>query len=379
MISREVKPQEPRIKGVPSKMAIFNRAESGDDWGVYIGGSSLHRYAQAGDGSGAAVWDEGDLPQPPGKIYDLAAAGNYLYALAGQDPLGLYRLGKGSGAQWEEVGFAAGDAGFSQFQAIYGEVNGEGLPVGDILFVGTSNGSPGRNGDDNFAIFYTDGVSSEGKLNLAVQGTGLLTGAAQSGNFHYVSTNGTGIYAGASPAALNQIPPGDESLRVNGLINIESAVLALCYEGDILRVNGSALSKLNSNSIRFNFRGPAALWRPGPGGAPALLLTAVRNSDPVYGYREILLSGNPPELAGGELELRHPGDDSPTTVGDDKQFKDTIEPKPLNAILQVPARIDPEMVLLVSVQGTGTMNNDTDGGLWSYRSRDGIWQWNAEN
>jgi hypothetical protein len=390
MISREVKPQEPRIKGVPTKMVIFNRAASGEDWGLYVGAASLHRYAQAADGSGGALWDEADIPQPRGKIFDLAATQNYLYALTGSDSTTLYRLGKESAA-WEEVGFAAGDQGFSQIQAIFGEVDSEGIPLSDYLFVGASTGSPQQNGIGDFGIFYTDGAA-EGKLTLLVSDTAILTGAAyDTAGYHYVSTNGDGLYyaggsssgASFSGASFQKIPPGELSLQINGLINIGSADLALCYNGDILRVSGGTLTKLNTESLQFNFRGAAAVWKDDKG-LDTLLLVAVRNSDPVYGYREIRLNpGNPAGLEPGAIELWHPGDESPTTVGDDKQFRDTIEPKPVNAIVQVPARIDPNRVLLVSIHGTGQntgfMENSTDGGLWSYRARDGIWQWNAEN
>jgi hypothetical protein len=36
------------------------------------------------------------------------------------------------------------------------------------------------------------------------------------------------------------------------------------------------------------------------------------------------------------------------------------------------------MVLFAAVQGTGSTTNDIDSGVWSYRERDGKWQWNAE-
>jgi hypothetical protein len=359
IISREVKPREPRIKGVPTKMAIFDNK-------VYVGASSLHRYTGSG-------WDKG--PQPPGKIYDLAATSSHLYALTGPDPMRLYRLGTGS-ASWAEVGFDTnGDGGFPRLQAIYGEVDNEGKPISNILFVGTSSTTPDKEGVTSFAIFYTDGATSGGNLIPVKLGTALLTGAAWDGANHYVSTNGRGVYKDASPTALSLISSGSE--RVSGLINIgSSTILALCYNGDILRVSSSPLAKLNTNNISFTLRGPAAVWKDS-GGTATLLLTAVQNSDRTYGYREIRLSTL--TGGGGTIELRSPGNGSPTTVADPHQFIDTVEPKPLNSILQVPASIDPGMVLLLSVQGTGTADNSTDGGLWSYRSRDGILQWNAED
>jgi hypothetical protein len=369
IISREVKPQEPRIKGVPTKMALFNRAlPPAEDWGLYVGGYSLHRYAQAANGSGIAVWDEGEIPQPPDRIFDLAATRNALYALTGMETLKLYRLAQGSAA-WEEVGFESGDQGFPRFQAIYGVTNEEGSPEGDRLFVGTSNNSPAESGSADYAIFYTDG----GALQPLQTGTALITGAASDGSIYYISTNGGSTYV-MDGAGITVIT----SDRIAGMIKIDSGILALCDNGDILHAAGGSLNKLNSKDTSFRFRGAAAVWKGENG--ERLLLAAVRNSDPVYGYREVLLDQGPlSNFTAGEIRLRHPGSEAPTTVGDDKQFKDTIEPKPVNAILQTPRSIDPAGTLFVSIQGTGTMQNDIDGGLWSYRARDGIWQWNAEN
>jgi hypothetical protein len=363
-ISREVEPREGRIKGVPTKMALFEY-ESGK-WGLYVAGSSLHRYAKNKDGE--AVWDDGIISLPEGKVFDLAATKNYLYVLIDPDDPKLYRLGQ-SPADWERVKFKSGEGG--SLQAIYSETNSEGIPVTGYLYAGVGQGS-------SYAVFYTDENNTDLNLTRLKEGTSLLSGAAFDGTKHYFSTNGDGIYLHNSDNTVTKISAGTET--VTGMIQIGNTdvyIVALCYDGDIYKV-GSSTTKLNSEAIGYHFRGPATVWTETDGSR--LLLAAV-SSTPTHGYREILLDSGPLATgAAGEILLRHPGDANPTTVDDDDLYDDTIGIKPINSILMVPSSINsgPNPLLFASIQGTGTSEKETDGGLWSYRIRDSKWQWNAE-
>lgn len=378
MIAREVKPREPLIKGVPTKMVIFDKDPSAaEDWSLYVGATSLRHYK---DGN----WDTQDIPQPPGgAIIDLAATQTYLYALTNADSPALYRW-KGDRSQWEPVPFA--DADFPRLQAIYGETDNRGKSLTDYLFVGASRGTLNRDDAKDYAVFYIDGGSPQ---PTAARETSLLTGAVYDGTNHYFSTSGDGIYQinGAPAPGLSPIKiTGEENVK--GLILLDPAILAFCYGGNILKVEGSGTITLNSNRPGQYFRGPAAVWRreTSPSSTPDILLATVITPDstygPTYGYREINIKAGPVVTAvPGEIALREPGNGItgfPSTMDDNKRYKDSIESKPVNCILQVPYDIDPQMPLFASVQGTGTMKNDTDGGLWSYRERDGLWQWNAE-
>jgi hypothetical protein len=358
MISREVKPQEPRIKGVPTKMVVW-KATSGGDEAVYVADSSLHRYAKQ-SGTTQGVWDEGDIPKPEGKIFDLAATTSYLYALVNVDSPELWRLPQGG--QWEKVVFAS-DGGYSRLQSIYGETKSDGVPLTDNLYAGAMNSS----GD--YAVFHTSG---SGGLNLLKTGTGLLTGAASAGTNHYFSTYGGGVYTGTvfSPSDFSSA----KSLVVTGMIETNdstSAIVALCFNGDLYAVSG--MSVIGNAGVYFP--GAAAVWTKD---SKKLLLVALQSSlsssSATYGYGELDITDGLP----GTVTLREPGAQSPSTVDDAKRYRDTIEPKPVNAILQVPASIDAGAPLFASVQGRGTAKDNTDGGLWSYRSRDSGWQWNAE-
>jgi hypothetical protein len=373
MIAREVKPREPLIKGVPTKMVIFDYDPG--DYALYIGAASLHRYRRG-------IWDMGNVPQPPGAIIDMAATRTYLYILTGADSPELYRLAKNA-PSWEQVSF--GDTEFPRLQAVYGEIDNGGRSTTNYLFVGASKRSFSRDDTKDYAVFYIE--DGQDFQPTAARETALLTGAVYDGAHHYVSTSGDGIYqinGVLSPGVSCLKITGEENVR--GIIRVDPAILAFCYGGDILKIEGSGTITLNSNSPGQYFRGPAAVWRASPSSAPDILLATVITPDstygPTYGYREINIKSGPVVTAvPGEIALREPGNGIagfPSTMDDNKRYKDSIESKPVNCIFQVPYDIDPDMPLFASVQGTGTMKNDTDGGLWSYRERDGVPQWNAE-
>ncbi|MDR2176644.1 MAG: hypothetical protein LBP20_01215 [Treponema sp.] len=354
MISREVKPRQPRIKGVPTKMAIFDRGSG--DWGMYVAGSSLHRYAKG-------VWDAGEIPQPPGRVFDLAATSDALYALVNVDSPQLYRFNQSAG--WTKVNTAAAGA-YSRFQTIYSETESTGKPLTtNNLYIGANNST----GD--YAVFHSAG----GALTLLQTGTGMLTGAAYDGTNHYFSANGGGVYSSTSPssgfAQVSGITNSRALIRVKDTPTVE--IIALCSNGDLYTVSGSTATAKGNTGI--NPFGAAAVWTRN---TTTLLLAASQASSStnnyVYGYRELNITGGLPET----VTMSEPGVKAPSTADDNKRYKDTIEPKPVNAIFQAPAEVDSEQTLFASVQGRGVAKDNTDGGLWSYRPRSGGWQWNAE-
>jgi hypothetical protein len=386
MISREVKPREPLVKGVPSKMAVFRDSVSGAlGKALYVGSTSLHRYA-AKTAGGTGAWDTKAIPQPPGGIIDLAATTNYLYALTNADSPALYRWNGNLGNEWEHVPFPdTGDsAAFPQLQAIYGETDGEGIPQSDYLFVGARAASVSSNDRKDYAVFYANDSSPSTLPSWPTvkTGTSLLTGAVMDGNKHYISTGGDGIYLWDGSTTRNIT--GEKTVKGMILIKDLSTVLAFTYNGDILQVSPSSTVKLNSNWTGQYLWGPSTVYKTD--GDKSILLVTVITPDSTYGstygYREINLNSGPVVTSvPGEISLREPGNptpDFPSTMDDLNRFRDTIATKPVNSILQVPYDIDREKPLFASIQGTGTMTNDTDGGLWSYRNRDGGWQWNAE-
>jgi hypothetical protein len=307
-------------------------------------------------------------------IADLAATKSYLYAMVNPDSPRLYRLGKEAGS-WEHVPFSNSD--FPRLQAVYGTCESDGKPNSDYLFAGSSRRDFGVSDKNDYAVFYING---NGGFQEITTETAFLTGAACDGTAnYYFSTNGHGVYYSGSIGTPTSFTPisGTENKGVSGMILINASLIAaLCHDGDVLKVASSNVTLLG-NAGGYDFTGPLAVWN-----TDRLLLAAVKTTSTTYGYREIPLYKGPLSSSGSEpFTIQMPGTVSgidSSTMDDSKHYQDAVEPKPVNAIFQVPDYVDSARPLFASIQGRGTAKDNTDGGLWSYRWRDGGWQWNAE-
>jgi hypothetical protein len=374
-ISKDVKPLEPRIKGVPTKFVVYR------DF-MYVAGSSLHRY---GMDKGAPGWDHGEWLAPTERVIDLAATTEYLYALTGYTSTAIQRWKPGM-TEWERLGGHSGS-----LQDIYGEIDAEGKPIaGGKVFVGTLSGTPSENGID-YSIFYVDeGAPPEAALKPLPLGgtTGQLTGAAFDGASHFISTLGRGVYSwdGANLTQLgNTANSADKNRNLVGIIrtgSVASKVFAFGRDVDILEVSSAGFT-VKKGPTDYYLTGASALWRmpgdnPGPEGNILLGLKDGTN----YGYQEVKFDLSTGDLilnSSGGVDMHKPGGgNSPSSVADGSLFDTTLRPHPVNSLFQVPSSVDPAMVLFAAVQGTGTTANDINSGVWSYRERDGKWQWNAE-
>jgi hypothetical protein len=366
-ISREVKPLEPRIKGVPTKFVVYQDKAKSDGFYMYVAAGSLHRYRNGG-------WDSGTWTRPPGKVFDLAATEGYLYALINPERPSVWRWDGSPTSEWEQLGGYSGSP-----QSIYGEIqpNGESVTTGGKVFVGARQGDPSEGGID-YLIYYVDeapATSLEFALKpLSLGGkTGRLTGAAYNGTTHFISTYGRGVDAWDELSGTIT-PLGGGNLM--GIISTASGkVFAFGRRTEIYEV-GSACNLIKGSSSYYS-TSAVALWRPDDASTTedGKILLGIRDGSN-YGYVELRV-----KLPSGELDspnLHKPGYNLPSTVIDSSLFDTTIRPHPVNHIFQVPSSVDPAMVLFAAVQGTGSTTNDIDSGVWSYRERDGKWQWNAE-
>jgi hypothetical protein len=372
-ISREVKPREPKIKGVPTKFAVY------DDF-MYVAASSLHRYGKY-QGGNAAGWDHGEWAGPPGRVIDLAATTNYLYALVDYNSPGIWRWKTGM-PKWERLGGHGGSP-----QRIYGETDSEGKPVsGGKVFVGTLMGDPGPNGID-YSIYYADEAESSPETVFKpfplTERTGLLTGAAFDGGTHFLATTGRGVYAWdgtSSPVQLANTSNADDKNRsLQGIIWTGAKVFAFGRGGDMYKVEPGGFTEILAGS--YTLTGALAIWRPEPGAGEGKILLGIKDGSD-YGYREVRLNLSTGELIlnnEGKVDLHDPGSSPPSTVTDVDLFDTTLRPHPVNHLFQAPYSVDPAMILFAAVQGTGSTTNEIDSGVWSYRNRDGKWQWNAED
>jgi hypothetical protein len=370
-ISREVKPREPRIKGVPTKFVIYNT--NGDDY-VYVAASSLYRYR---NGS----WDQQGWPKPPGWVFDLAASTDYLYALTDPEHPALWRWQTGM-TEWEELGGYRGSP-----QSIYGEIDADGKPVsGGRVFAGVRQGTPSEEGSD-YAVYYVNEAAAPGSaLEPAALSTGRLTGAAFDGANHFFSTYGRGLYSwnGASGTFAVQLRNSANSSanpdhNLVGLIWTGAKVFAFGRRTDIYEVNAGGFTR-KKDTASYYLSGATALWKLDTTATEGKILLGIRNGSN-YGYEEIRLDLSTKDIiynSAGEIELHRPSYHLPSSVTDGALFDTTLRPHPVNHIFQVPQSVDPLMILFASVQGTGSTTNDIDSGVWSYRNRDGKDQWNAE-
>jgi hypothetical protein len=375
IISLEVKPLEPRIKGVPTKFVVYKDV-------MYVASTSLHNYKNG-------AWDKEERIRPPDRVFDLAATTNYLYALVDYDSPALWRWKAGM-TEWEQLG---GNTG--KLQMIYGETDAEGKPIsGGKVFAGARTGVT-EDGID-YELFYVDEAESDltkGLKPLNIGGkVGRLTGAAFDGSDHFLATYGRGVYFwdGVPNSLIQQLANTDttdtnpKNRNLMGIIRINdhspSTIVAFDRGGWIYEVSSAGFTPKNGTSSRFTLTGAAALWRDSDSATEGKLLLGIDNGSSSYGYREVKIdTGNFVYNDNGGLDLHAPGESAPSSVHDSDLFSTTLRPHPVNHLFQVPYSVDPNMVLFAAVQGTGTTTNDIDSGVWSYRSRDGKWQWNAED
>jgi hypothetical protein len=367
-ISREVEPREPRIKGVPTKFVVYN------DF-MYVAAASLHRY---GSYKGAVGWDHGEWVAPEGRVIDLAATTDYLYALVNYNSPALWRWQEGM-TEWEIVG------GYGDIQSISGETDAEGKPIaGGKVFADVR--MEDREDGIAYTIYYVDeSLPPESALKPLPLGerTGRLTGAVFDGALHFISTFGRGVYSwdglGKVTQLMNTANPIDRNRNLTGIVRTTSKVFAFGRDLDIIEVSAAGFTVKKGASSHY-FTGALALWKPLANAGEGKILLGVRDGSN-YGYQEVRLDFSGGDLIlnqDGGVDLHKPGTSPPSTVTDEYLFDTTIRPHPVNYIFQVPPSVDPAMVIFAAVQGTGSTTNNIDSGVWSYRNRDGTWQWNAE-
>jgi hypothetical protein len=379
-ISREIAPREPRIAGTPTNYAAL-------EWGTPPGkpvfftaaGSTIHWYSSSG-------WDNGisGFSQPGGKIRALAATTNYLYALT--DSLTVKRIKNGQGWETLELGNVGS---YSQFQSIYAP------PDQDLVFFGAGASTT------SFAILYLDDSSSTNKVKL-VEDTGggllphMLTGAAYDGTDYYLTTNKNVVYQVSSSGTVtaNGTWTYPSDVKFKGIISLETTtptIVAIDRGGTIYVADTTAGAIKSTGKSMGNYAtGALAIWRDtydyqswssgSSHPAPKLLLAGKQDSltystvsGYTHGYREFEINSAGYTITGDFSFIggpHEPGVGSVTSAGDNERYRTTIGKLPVNYLFQAPYNVDNSMILFASTQKNG---------VWSYRDRDGMPQWNAED
>jgi hypothetical protein len=331
MISQEVAPIEPRIKGSPTNFAVYGG-------NMYVAsGRNLYSYK---DGS----WDKQN--SPGGIIRQVAATTTSLYVLCAPNNELSTVIWSYNGTLWSP------QAGPRIIQSIF--------VAGNTLFAYEGSGP--------YTILY---LSGSGLTQLETT-KGYLTGVAYDGTNYYLSTYGSGVYkVNSSFTTTTHI---ESNIEFTGIINLgvsPSKIFLIDRKGNGYYVDSSitsagvSLDKMSSGALAI-WKGSATTTPPAPG---QNLLLAGRQADLSYsysygfsyGYLEVELGAA--GIIGNFIE---PGKTSLSSIntGENERFQSTIGRNPVKYLFQAP-----DGILFASTQQKG---------VHSYRNRGGTFQWNAE-
>jgi hypothetical protein len=335
-ISHEEKKLEPKIQGSPTNFAVFNG-------NMYVAsGRQLYKYNGTYPGhSERGNWDE--IQSPGGRIFELAAANNFLYVLFEEPEGGVLRTF--NGISWGGLP----ESSVHNIRSIHS--------INDKLFTGAGEKI------DSIYILYYDYDEKEFK-KLQDTGGRLLNGAAYANGKYYLSTKDQNYAEGGGIYSTDLIDTAilHNNIPFLGIINFnETTIYAIDQNGNLYNVipNISKITDMGS----YQATGSLSIWENG--GQRLLLagrkdkMNASVTSGYTYGYLELIGS-----------RFDEPGKNSPSTVnnGENNKYNSTIGKYPISHMMQSP-KAGEYRILFASTQKEG---------VWSYRQRDTGWHWNAE-
>jgi len=356
MISNEIEMVKPRIDGTPT-----NFVEFGGD--IFVAsGSTLHSY------EGDNKWSLPNPVPPGGKILRLAVTENYFYAICEESngSIVLKRTGNTESLTWNKVP----ETDSLKINSIFG--------VGNKLFFSTYNNDESYTIhciDDDITSDITEIIKKE-KDDISSSSSLVLRGVVFDGINYYICTNNEIFYTDdpTSPGA-NKISVLDKDnkeiiLQFMGIINLKNTIntiVAITRDGKLFYVTPSGI---NANLAVTEFSddrlstGALAVWTDGTN---HLLLVGRQDisystsSGFTYGYVEIDFDDSGIRNDPG---FREPGIETISSVNDHTKYVNSIGKNPVNHII-----LAPDGILFASTQKNG---------VWSYRKRNEVYQWNAE-
>ena len=379
----------PKIPGGPSKMVEFTWNSTP---GYFVASGGLFWFYDT-DGDGNSEWG-GGLPPVPGRVTDVAATTNNLYitVMHGTNAEGtIYRLEPaGSTQPWKPMSVPG-----------YGVVNSL-FADGSTLYAGVRNSS--RN-----AVFYIDdnaGTTLTEVNNGLGAEPGLLSGAVGGyistrniGSNGPTSEDGNGIFSVNGNSATAVTYSGTNTSvdrRIMGMIKLPSGdVIAINRSGVLFDVTAGykeipgTWKDGNGNQTSSNLvagrpsTGALAVWTGTVGGnnQAQMLIAGVQGSVSSTtfnnGYVEFYL--DPTSTPNYAIDTGKPPNPNPNSAngnvlvsvqGQDSQYRASLGRLPVNHFFQAPSPNDPNGRFFASTQVSG---------LWSFRERGGVLQWNAED
>jgi len=374
-ISVEPPISEPLIGGSPTNFVVF------DDLMYVASGNKVFRYTNLEPPG--KKWE--DLT-PGGRIMQLAATDNYLYALCHEDGKASY-LRRYSSGGWEDV---TGDTGgFDMLQSVY---------AGDkTVFIGAQNKTNGSYS----ILFISDDSNDTDKYNPLLSltnPTGMLCGIAFDSTDYYLCTKAIPVKENDSTVYVSTIFIVNRStttivsskempkVSFTGIINLDitngsNKIVAISRDGKLYDVSSADITEIPDISFGDNrpSTGALAVWVDKDDSSKRLLLAGRQDrldyyidSGYTYGYLELELDAAASYGIKDDRNFEEPGfpkKDPPgnntlSSVEKYDLYVSTIGKNPVNHIFQAP-----DMTLFASTQKNG---------VWSYRDRGDGEIWNTE-
>jgi hypothetical protein len=378
---------------------------------MFVASSTLHWFAKP-DVQTNAEWDKEEskkwwdterweVEQPDGKIRDLAATEEYLYALYSNNQLKRIALNSASGAGWGDKIEMDANADsklkdYAGYETIFSSNN--------TIFIGVRRKENKNDKAIPCAILYmTDSDSNLKLLEFPKYDNNLLTGVAFNEASYFLCTNnlykkGGSLYiingTAVSTSSVDEVTGYSyngttkiSDIPFTGIISLENGtnptILAIDRSGTLYTIDAVANTFTATEKTMGTSTGALGLWyknKTDP--LPSLLLAGYQGqmtlttTSYTNGYKEFDLKWSGADLDISGSDFHDPGKlgiNGVTTLNSTDSYEryvSTIGKYPIKNFYQTPKDIDEGMTLFVS-----TLN----AGLWSYRSRqpDG-WQWNAE-
>ncbi|MDR3276203.1 MAG: hypothetical protein LBT11_03160 [Treponema sp.] len=353
-VSQEQPPVDPLVSGHPSKMAGI-----GDD--MYVANPrGIWKYS-------SSVWSV--VSKPSGYVRDIAAAGDYLYALVENDASErlLYRqdMVTSPSTDWQPVSNGTS----YELQSIFGV--GTTSPV--ALFAG------GRKQDTGdaavYAVLYTDTTGNSLSPTAIVSsgtttGDGLLLAAAYFESNYYISVTGGGIQY-SSAASLASPTTVDDSADAGDFIafaQVGSNLVATASNGTIWQIPNSG-TPISKEEYAVVFTPALTVWKNSSSTETLLLIGRGNASSATYlfyGYYELPISAGGLDFTSDLLDPGDPGDEETSTITNDKQaaYDISLGIRSLTSIFQAS-----DGTVFASTQQKGLWSLRS--GTWSLRS--GTW------
>jgi len=243
--------------------------------------------------------------------------------------------------------------------------------VDDVLFASVRTDDE----NDTYAVYYKkESDAAFTKINEPFDS--MLNGLVSDTTDYYFCTN-KGIYY--IDKTLDSLPAkisGDET-GFTGIVKlIDGYFAAITEEGKLFEIYNKTINHVAGFSDSRSSTGALAVWyKDSTDVAPSLLLAGRKeyyySSTTAYsnGYVEIALDPTTGRISSG-AGFTEPGKETMSSIDNNDRYVSSLGKEPINHIIQTPASVDSNRTLFASTQQKG---------VWSYREREGVWQWNAED